>query len=568
MAISLPTAAQPLPQTPAAAEALALRAGQVVEARVVGAGASGTTQLSIGSQLVDAALSVRLQPDTLLQLLVQGSGPNTRLTVLPQPSQGQAQGATPAPVKPQPTAQPQSQSQPQPQSQQQVPTTRAATQPASAVVPAATISKAVPQGQVQIQPGTAPQAVVQTNAINTRPTLVPAPVSNAPAQNVSPQTQAGVAISQSVPGPNQISPLPAQLEPGTVLRFQLQGTGTNARPVLVPVANPNTISPSTQAPTQNILPIPVANPLQQAVAQAVQNAVVRQDSIGTLLASLAGLGAKLADLPKPVGQAGTELLAGRLNLDAKPLDGAGLKQAFTRSGVLFENVLQRSAGQPLPQGDLKSALLGLRNELRLWLGGESQTKPVTQQAPPPPMPGAQPRAGNPTSLPLPANISNAETGARLLGQSEAALARMQLTQLSSLSDGSFRAAQGPAGAASEVNIELPMLFGGQMSVGQFQIFKDGGKGADGKRDGEWKMRFSINFSQTGEVGAIVSLRGGKTGVMLWAEREETAAVLQESQGELEQALSARGLEPGTIRCRHGSPPQAQKPVGAFMDNCS
>jgi hypothetical protein len=72
------------------------------------------------------------------------------------------------------------------------------------------------------------------------------------------------------------------------------------------------------------------------------------------------------------------------------------------------------------------------------------------------------------------------------------------------------------------------------------------------------------------VGATVSLRGGKTGVMLWAEREETAAVLQERQGELADALSARGrgIEPGVIRCRAGHPPQAQKPVGAFMDNCS
>ena len=87
MAISLPaTAPQPLPQTPAQAEALALREGQVVEARVVSAGQGGTTQLSIEGKLVDAALAVRLQPNTLVQLLVQGLGPNIRLTVLPQPS--------------------------------------------------------------------------------------------------------------------------------------------------------------------------------------------------------------------------------------------------------------------------------------------------------------------------------------------------------------------------------------------------------------------------------------------------------------------------------------------------
>ena len=573
MAISLPASApQPLPQTAAQAEALALRAGQVVEARVVGAGQGGTTQLSIGNQIVDAALTVRLQPNTLVQLLVQGSGPNIRLTVLPQPSQGQA-APQPQP-QPQPqTAQPAPQPQPQPQPQSQA--VQAAIRPGSTVAPALGSSKAVPQVQVQPQPVATSPIVIQTGASGAsgaRPVLVPVPSPGAPARSATPPVQIGAAATPAVPGSNQNAPIAPQLEPGTVLRFQPQGRVVNARPVLVPVANPNAASPSTPAPPQNVLPIavPAPNPLQQSVAQTVQNAVVRQDSITTLLASLAGLGTKLADLPKPVAQAGAELLAGRLNLSAKPLDGAGLKQALFRSGVLFENTLHKSGVQVLPQGDLKSALLTLRNELRIWLGtsgSEAQAKPPTQQ-PPPPTPGAQPRAGTPSSLPMPANLSAMEPGARLLAQTESALARLQLTQLSSLPESSMRVAQGPAGAASEVNIELPLLFGGEMNVGQFQIFKDGGKEADGKRDGAWKMRFSIHFRQTGEVGATVSLRGGKTGVMLWAEREDTAAVLKESQGELEEALAARGHEPGTIRCRHGSPPQAKKPVGAFMDNCS
>ncbi len=559
-----------------------MRAGQVVEARLVGAGQGGPTQLSIGNQIVDAALSVRLQPNTLVQLLVQGSGLNIRFTVLPQPLQGlaasqpqpqlQSQSTQPAPqAQPQPqsqTAQAATQPQPQPQSQPQLQAVQASIRPGSTVAPVIGSSKAVPQVQVQPQPVATTQIVVQTGASSARPTLVPAPISNAPAQAAPPRSQVGVAAPQLVSG----SSLPERLEPGTVLRFQLQGSGTNARPVLVPVPNPNAASPSTPALPQNVLPIavPAPNPLQQSVAQTVQNAVMRQDSITTLLTSLAGLGTKLADLPKPVAQAGAELLAGRLNLSAKPLDGAGLKQALFRSGVLFENTLQKSGVQVLPQGDLKSALLTLRNELRLWLGSpgsEAQAKPPTQQ-PPPPTPGAQPRTGTPSSQPLPANLSAMETGARLLAQSESALARMQLTQLSSLPESSMRVAQGPAGAASEVNIELPLLFSGEMNVGQFQIFKDGGKGADGNRDGAWKMRFSIHFSQTGEVGATVSLRGGKTGVMLWAEREETAAVLKEALDELEEALIARGHEPGAIRCRHGSPPQAKKPVGAFMDNCS
>ena len=85
MAISVQSnTAQPLPQNVAQTLAQALRSGQVVEARVAGGGASGTTQLAISGQLVDAALSVKLQPGTLLQLLVQGSGQNARLTVLLQ----------------------------------------------------------------------------------------------------------------------------------------------------------------------------------------------------------------------------------------------------------------------------------------------------------------------------------------------------------------------------------------------------------------------------------------------------------------------------------------------------
>ncbi len=542
MAISLPTtAAQPLPQTAAQLEALASRAGQVVEARVVGTGAGGTTQLSIGSQLVDAALPIRLQPDALIQLLVQGAAPNTRLTVLPQTAQASA-GAQ---------AQPQN--------------VKTAVQSAAVSGPAKGPSSTPAHNQQQTQAGAIPQGTVQTSVPNARPALVPVPGSNALPQTTVPQSQAGTSAPQLVPVSTQAGQA-AQLEAGTVFRLQLQGVGVSSRPVLVPVASPKSASASAPASAQNTAP--VANPLQQAVTQTAQQAVTRQDSIATLLASLAGLGAKLANLPKPVAQGGAKLLSGRLNLDARPLDGAGLKQALARSGVLFENTLQKSSMLPLPQGDLKGALLGLRNELRLWLGGEAQTKSPGQQPPPPPTPGALPRAGKPAVLPMPAMLSNAETGARLLGQAEAALARIQLMQLSSLPDVSMRAGQGPAGSAQELNMELPMLFGGETSVGQFQIYKDGRKGRGGAGEQGWKMHFSINFSQTGEVGATVSLHGGKTAVMLWAEREETAEVLKECQGELEEGLAARGLEPGTIRCRHGIPPQARKPVGVYMDDCS
>ncbi len=533
-------------------ETLALRAGQVIEARVAGSGQGGTTQLAIGGQLVEAALAVRIQTGVLIQLLVQGAGANTRLTVLPTPPQAQAPQATPpAPGNSPPVSAP------------QVPVQGANAPPRSVAVSSAisnqtatvqTASGATPQapppGNITAAGQVPPLAVVASGKITPGPLTAP----QAGQLPTRPGVQAGAAT---------------QIEPGTVFRFQIQGTGVNARPVLVPVGPPESASAASrgQPSGQPALPALAPSPPALAVAQTVQNAVLRQDSITALLTSLTGLGARLSELPRPVAQAGARLLAGQLDLNAKPLTGAGLKDAIIRSGILFENTLLKSGAQALPQGDLKSALLNLRNVLRAWLGGDSQPPARNEtRPPPPPTSGAHPRTAPPTGTPPAPAVPNAEAGARLLGQAEAALARMRLTQISSLPpEGAARAAQG---AASDLNLELPLLLGKEMGIGQFQISREGGKKGGGDRGGEWKMRFSINFSRTGEVGATVSLRGGKTGVMLWAEREETAGVLKERQDELADSLSARGLEPGAIRCRHGHPPQAKRPVGAFMDNCS
>ena len=611
MAISVQgNTAQPLPQNAAQTLAQALRSGQVVEARVAGGGANGTTQLAIGGQLVEAALSVQLQPGTLIQLLVQGSGHNARLTVLlqsapapanapaTQPAHGQAPQASPQslPGQTPQTLPPQANLVQTPSSNGQVSVQRASELPPSqsqalraqtqVPQPNAPTTAARPQGQTQ-------QAPVQIVSANVRPVLVTAPIpAGIPAKGPVAQLQSGQSVPQGVAAagqarapqiePGAILRLPQiepgavlrgpQIEPGTVLRVQLQGTGANARPVLVPVASPEGVAVKSQgqAQLQQSVPALVPNHVQQALTQTVQQSVARQDSIAKLLTSLAGFDAKLSDLPKPVARAGANVLEGRFNLNTRPLDGAGLKAALTRSGILFESVLLQGSAKAPPPGDLKGALLTLRNVLRTWLGNGASGKVASQQGapPPPPTPHTPPRAGRPVSLPLTPAVPNAETPAKLLGQNEAALSRMRLVQISSLPEAAARPGQGPSGSASEMNIELPLIFGGELSVGQFQIFKDGSGGADGDRDGEWKMRFSINFSQTGEVGATVSLRGGKTGVMLWAEREETALLLQEMAGELSDSLTARGLKPGAIRCRHGHPPQAQKPVGAFMDNCS
>lgn len=571
MAITLSSGLAQPPQASVPAEALALRAGQVVEALVVSSGQGGKAQLAIANQVVEAALEARLQAGLLVRLLVQGTGANTRLIVLPsqnglrgqppvpvQPAAGQIQGAGASQAPVLATTSPQT----------ATPATTARGQTVSAQAPTAT-------AQYQAQ-GT---AVARTGAQANSAT---APVQNAvPAQSTVALPKNVVAVPRTVPAnpggggaaapasqANTAAQLPSatgQLQPGTILQLRTEGTGSNVRPVLVQVDQPAAVNRPAQPRTPPVLT--ALNPLQQAVAQTVQSSVFRQDSISALLTSLAGLGAKLSDLPKPVAQVGAELLAARLEFGAKPLDGAALKLALARSGVLLENTLARPPGPGMQPGDIKSALLKLGDALRLWLGDGVTPKPGTEQRPPPPAPGVTPRAERPTNLPLPPSLSNTETGARLLGQTDAALARMRLTQISSLPDGFARGSQGSA-PAPELNMELPLLLGGELGVGQFQILEDGGKKGGREGDGGWKMRFSVNFSQTGEVGATVSLRRRRIGVMLWAERDDMAEILEDMTPELEGMLAARGLEPGSIRCRHGHPPQARRPIGAYMDNSS
>jgi hypothetical protein len=359
------------------------------------------------------------------------------------------------------------------------------------------------------------------------------------------------------------------------VQLQLQGGGANARLVEVP-AQAGTASQSAAAPqaaaagAKPVLTL-ITQPqqaasLQQVVAQSAQSAVTRQDGMGPLLASLTGLDGKLAAMPRPVVEAAAALLATRLNLNGKPLDGAGLKDALMRSGTLYESGLRNAAAPATLQGDIKGGLLALRSALAGWLGGEAAASSRSVRRPPPPAKGAIPRAEPPAPSPLSPHAGAKDAARLLLSQTEAVLARVRLTQISSLPETAPRAG-GEARPAGEWHFELPLLWGGEQSMANFRISRDGGGGQDRQERG-WEMRFSINFSAIGEVDAHLTLRGKRAAVMLWAEREETAAALESLLPELGDALEAKGLVPGALRVKRGVPEAAARPAGHFMDGRS
>ena len=118
-------------------------------------------------------------------------------------------------------------------------------------------------------------------------------------------------------------------------------------------------------------------------------------------------------------------------------------------------------------------------------------------------------------------------------------------QLASLPDADPTRPSTPA-----LRMELPFLIGHELVMAQLQISRDGARREVERKRG-WTMRFALNFSATGEVGAEVGLLGKAVNVALWAVEPETAEALNEALPELAAALAAIGLDPGAMRITAG-----------------
>jgi len=139
----------------------------------------------------------------------------------------------------------------------------------------------------------------------------------------------------------------------------------SAKPAAAPIAaSPPEVTPS------------------RALAEAVRVAAARQGGLAPLFAD-AAQAAQIATLPVPVRAAVTQLLGLRIPLD-ETLSAADVKQALSRSGVLLEprlaaaiksaasaataSAAPSSPAAAPPAGDLKAALLVLRQALKTWAG--------------------------------------------------------------------------------------------------------------------------------------------------------------------------------------------------------
>ena len=156
-------------------------------------------------------------------------------------------------------------------------------------------------------------------------------------------------------------------------------------------------------------------------------------------------------------------------------------------------------------------------------------------------------------------IGAREIGRALHSHTDAALSRIKLLQLASLPD-----AQAVV-AAKEWTVEVPLLLGQQMAMMQFQISGNGGGKARERKRG-WQMRFAVNLSEIGEVGAEIGLNEKSVSVSLWADNPDTAEVLREMLPELAESLASIGLDPGAVLCRTGAPVEAKPASSHLIDS--
>ncbi|MBO9587877.1 flagellar hook-length control protein FliK [Devosia sp.] len=488
--------------------ALALAPGQTVEGRVLGPGQGGATLVQIGRQAMSLTLPNALPVGSLLTLGVQQGEGHLRLALI--------DSRPPSSVAP-----------------QQLPATSVEISQRPAV-PQGPLTYGPPAGVAGATPGAAAPLAGATGLAAGIAAPV-APSTAAPA----PSAQAGGPII-APPGAAVAPSGPALQRPGAA-PYGMAGLG----------ANP-TGSPPGTVPAQGALPGPQA----AALAQMVQQALPGQGSIGALTGMLAAAIGR-AGLPEPVLKAARQILDNQLSTRDGKIDAGALKSALRSSGIFQEAMLAQ--GSPAAAGaDTKSGLLAMRQGLAQWLGNQPQIAQISQI--PPPLRHVLPRAKLPEVPLLDLPDEAEDLGRLLLERTEGALSRVRLHQHASLPE-ALR------GGESQWNTDLPIALGQQQAVLQLQIHHDGGGDANRPEDRGWQVRFAVNLPDLGEVGAQVSLRGQTTGIMLWADRDETAKAFSDNLEELRASLESVGLKPGALVVRVGAPREMHAPAAAghFVD---
>ncbi|UUQ63911.1 flagellar hook-length control protein FliK [Pseudomonas fuscovaginae UPB0736] len=314
---------------------------------------------------------------------------------------------------------------------------------------------------------------------------------------------------------------------------------------------------------------------QLAVTQQLLAQQGRQGSLDSLVNSLLNL-PKTADLPAELRSAIATLLDDLPDI-AQLSNPKTLAQALQNSGLFLEARLLLGQN-PAMVPDLKGNLLRLIAQLTPQLPDTAVSNPgasaaVLAQV----MPGfirsalgALGQVGGkpqPISFPLPSRLLQSLAGEgdleNLLRLAAAAVSRLQSHQLSSLE----QTGRTPDGALQTTwQLEIPMRNLQDIVPLQVRIQReDSEERASGEKTEQreqkaqlWRVELAFDLAPLGPLHVQAQLLSGSLSGHLWAEREQTASLIESQLDALRERLLEAGLSISELDCHQGTPPQGKQ----------
>ena len=271
---------------------------------------------------------------------------------------------------------------------------------------------------------------------------------------------------------------------------------------------------------------------EEVVARALRTSLPRQAPIADQLLRIVDAAKQL------LGDKATAALAREVAaaLIGRPLptgtEPAALRQALAQSGLLFEAQLAQGR---FDAGDLKATLLRVLARLQ----GQGSNLPVGPDAAGPASAGSARPADR-----IQPGTALVETLRHLV---EDALAGVRWQQLSSLPD--------EAGQRFLWHVGLPLRSPDDAPT---TLWLRAERDADGREaeDRRWTVDLSLSIAPLGALHARLSLLDGRISATIWAERPDTASLVESHLDLLGDGLERAGIAVGHLASRSGRPPTA------------
>ncbi|MBO9550210.1 flagellar hook-length control protein FliK [Pseudomonas sp.] len=296
-------------------------------------------------------------------------------------------------------------------------------------------------------------------------------------------------------------------------------------------------------------------------------------------ASLPGLLGALQQIANSPGSDG-ELRSTASNLlaslpDARQLsDGKALAQALNNSGAFLEAKLLGGLSASVAT-DLKAQLVRLVAQASVNAPANpvtasstlAQALPAIARSALGMLDRVSPRTP-PGAFPLPSRLLQAMENEgdlqQLLRLAAAAISRLQSHALSSLQQ---------SGTLDNGNLqttwqtEIPVRHGQEFIPLQVKLQREETPEQQAERQQReqqdplqalWRIDLAFDLAPLGPLQVQAQLIQGRLSGQLWAEREQTARLIDSQLGALRERLLARGLEVGDLECHPGIPPQGPR----------